>query len=241
MVQRCLRDSGRRDCQNPAFLYTGGHRMKQQAFDFSVNLMRSILWQYEGAPKAIALAQADQDFIDQNHSEFWDNWITDVFDLTTANAFGLAVWARILDLPISITEVRNVEDVWGFGVYNENFENGGFGVAADTDLMLDVESARQLLRLRWVQLTMRPTVPNINRALEDILGPGIVEVIDEYDMLYATYFFQRTPDYKLRRLLERTNVLPRPSTVGVQWVVQVRLAFGFGEHHLNFNNGSFGA
>lgn len=215
--------------------------MKQQAFDFSVNLMRSILWQYESAPKAIALSRADQDFINQNHSEFWGNWITDVFDLTTANAFGLAVWARILDLPITITEARNVEDVWGFGVHNKNFENGGFGVAEDTDLMLDVESARQLLRLRWVQLTMRPTVPNINRALEDIFGPGVVEVIDEYGMLYATYFFQQTPDYKLRRLLERTNVLPRPSTVGVQWVVQVRPSFGFGEHHLNFNNGSFGA
>lgn len=215
--------------------------MKQQAFDFSVDLMRSILWQYEGAPNAIALARNDQAFINIQHTEFWEDWITDVFDLTTANNFGLAVWARILDLPITISESRNVEDVWGFGVHNQNFNNGGFGIGLDSDILLDTESARQLLRLRWVQLTMRPTVPNINRALNDIFGPGVVEVIDDYDMLYATYFFQVTPDYKLRRLLERTNVLPRPSTVGVQWVVQVRPAFGFGEHHLNFNNGSFGA
>lgn len=215
--------------------------MKEQAFDFSVNLMRSILWQYEGAPNAVALARNDQAFIDVRHSEFWKDWITDVFDLTTANTFGLTVWARILDLPITILESRNVDNVWGFGIHNENFNNGGFGVGLDSEIILDTESARQLLRLRWVQLTMRPTVPNINRALSEIFGPGVVEVIDGYDMLYATYFFQQTPDYKLRRLLERTNVLPRPSTVGVQWVVQTRPAFGFGEHHLNFNNGSFGA
>ena len=29
-----------------------------QEFDFSVDLMRSILWQYEGAPRAVALARA---------------------------------------------------------------------------------------------------------------------------------------------------------------------------------------
>lgn len=215
--------------------------MKQQLFDLSVNLMRSILWQYEGAPNAIALARSDQRFIDLKHTEFWDDWIKDVFDLTTANAFGLTVWARILDLPISVTESQNIEDVWGFGIHNRNFNNGGFGVGTDSDLTLDIESARQLLRLRWFQLTMRPTVPNINRALSEIFGPGIVEVIDGYDMLYATYFFQQTPGYKLRRLLEKTNVLPRPSTVGVRWVVQAPPVFGFGEHHLNFNNGPFGA
>src|SRR5690554_6419262 len=139
--------------------------MKEQAFDFSVNLMRSILWQYEGAPNAVALARNDQAFIDVRHSEFWEDWITDVFDLTTANTFGLTVWARILDLPITILESRNVDNVWGFGIHNENFNNGGFGVGLDSEITLDTESARQLLRLRWVQLTMRPTVPNINRAL----------------------------------------------------------------------------
>lgn len=215
--------------------------MNVQPFDFSVDLMRSILWQYEQAPKAIQLSRNDQDFIDSAHSEFWDNWIRDVFDLTTANEFGLSVWARILNVSIKISEKKNITDVFGFGVENKNFNNGGFGIGQNLEADLDIESARKILRLRWFQLTMRPTVPNINSALIDVFGQGAVYVVDSYDMSYSTFFFAATPDYKIRRLLENTDILPRPSTVGARWQVQAREAFGFGIYHLNFENGSFGA
>ncbi|ANY17225.1 DUF2612 domain-containing protein [Bordetella pseudohinzii] len=211
-----------------------------QLFDFSVDLMRSILWQYEGAPRAIALARDDQAWIDGHHSEFWRNWHRDVFDLDTANEFGLSVWARILGVSLEIGASRRVEGVFGFGVTNANFENGNFGRASDGQVSLDIESARKLLKLRWFQLTVRPTAPNINLALEAVFGAGKVFVFDHYDMT-ATFLFSSTPDYRLRRLLEQTDILPRPSTVGIKWAVQVRPAWGFGPNHLNFSNGNFGA
>ncbi|WP_155516469.1 DUF2612 domain-containing protein, partial [Achromobacter xylosoxidans] len=62
-----------------------------------------------------------------------------------------------------------------------------------------------------------------------------------YDMTLVTFFFSQTPDYRLRRLLEKTDILPRPSTVGVKWKVQVKPSWGFGPEHLNFENGNFGA
>lgn len=211
-----------------------------QQFDFSVDLMRSILWQYEGAPRAVALARNDQTWIDGQHSDFWSNWHRDVFDLDTANDFGLSVWARILGVSLEIGETRRVEGVFGFGVSNQNFENGNFGRASDSQVGLDIESARKLLKLRWFQLTMRPTAPNINRALDSVFGIGAAFVFDSYDM-NITFMFSSAPDYRLRRLLERTDILPRPSTVGAQWAVQVRPSWGFGPMHLNFDNGNFGA
>ncbi|MGE8630457.1 DUF2612 domain-containing protein [Achromobacter denitrificans] len=211
-----------------------------QQFDFSVDLMRSILWQYEGAPRAVALARNDQSWIDSHHSEFWRNWHRDVFDLDTANEFGLAVWARILGVSLEIGEPRRVEGVFGFGTENQNFGNGNFGRASDDQVNLDIESARKLLKLRWFQLTMRPTAPNINRALDSVFGLGAAFVFDNYDM-NITFMFSSAPDYRMRRLLERTDILPRPSTVGAQWAVQVRPSWGFGLNHLNFENGNFGA
>lgn len=212
-----------------------------QQFDFSVDLMRSILWQYEGAPRAVALARNDQAWIDGHHSEFWRNWHRDVFDLDTANEFGLSVWARILGVSLEIGAPRRVEGVFGFGVNNANFENGNFGRASDGQVSLDIESARKLLKLRWFQLTMRPTAPNINQALASVFGSGMAYVADSYDMTLVTLFFSKTPDYRLRRLLEKTDILPRPSTVGVGWKVQVKPSWGFGPKHLNFENGNFGA
>lgn len=215
--------------------------MKTQEFDFSVDLMRSILWQYEGAPKMVALARAQQSFSDSRNGQFWKDWIRNVFDLTTANDFGLAVWSRILDYPITLkSEKRITGAVFGFGANHKNFENGNFGISEDQETVLGTEEARKLLLLRWFKLTMRPTIPNINRALEIVFGPGQVYVVDSYDMTFVTYMFSQTPNYKLRDLLNRTDALPRPSTVGTRWIVQPRPAFGFGPHHLNFENGNFG-
>lgn len=212
-----------------------------QQFDFSVDLMRSILWQYEGAPRAVALARNDQAWIEAHHSEFWRNWHRDVFNLDTANQFGLSVWARILGVSLEIGESRRVEGVFGFGAGNANFQNGNFGRSSDGQVSLDIESARKLLKLRWFQLTMRPTVPNINQALVSVFGPDSAYIADSYDMNLVTFFFLQTPDYRLRRLLEKTDILPRPSTVGVGWKVQVKPSWGFGSNHLNFENGNFGA
>lgn len=212
-----------------------------QEFDFSVDLMRSILWQYEQAPRAVALARADQAWIDAHQSEFWQAWHRDVFDLDSANEFGLSVWARILGVSLEIGEQRRVEEVFGFGVNNRNFGRGNFGRAQDGTAQLDAESARKLLKLRWFQLTMRPTVPNINQALAMVFGQGAAFVADPYDMTWVTFFFTAAPDYRLRRLLENTDILPRPSTVGARWVTQVRPSWGFGPNHLNFENGNFGA
>lgn len=213
--------------------------MRIQAFNFSINLMRSILWQYESAPNMIALAKNDQAFIDTQYSEFWTDWHKDVFDLNTANEFGLAVWARILNIQLEFESKRRVTDVWGFGTNNKNFENGGFGLANDSWNTWDLESARILLKLRWFQLTMRPTISNINYALTLVFGENVVFAYESYDMS-ITYVFRQEPNYRLKLLLQNTDMMPRPSGVKVSWMVQYRNSWGYGIHHLNFENGNFG-
>ena len=63
--------------------------------EFNVNLMRTVLWQYENAPRFKSLVQSEQDWANENVAEFWNNWFRDVFNLKPANEFGLSVWSRI--------------------------------------------------------------------------------------------------------------------------------------------------
>lgn len=210
-----------------------------QELDLNVNLLRSILWQYENADKLKALVIGQQEWINENHTEFWNDWVRDVFNLRTANAFGLSVWARILNVSLTIERAENLDDVFGFGVEHENFSNGGFGVAAGAIDNVSVEQARKMLLARYFTLTYAPTVPNINMILEVLFGEGAVYVVDSLDMHYSTYTFNGEPDYRTRELLKNVDFLPRPSAVGVDFTILPDDAFGFGEHHLNFGNGGF--
>lgn len=210
-----------------------------QELDLNVNLLRSILWQYENADKLKALVIGQQEWINENHTKFWNDWIRDVFNLKTANAFGLSVWARILNVSLTIEREENLDDVFGFGAEHANFNNGGFGTVAGAIDNVSVEQARKMLLARYFTLTYAPTVPNINMILEVLFGEGAVYVVDSLDMRYSTYTFDGEPDYRTRELLKNVDFLPRPSAVGVDFTILPDDAFGFGEHNLNFENGGF--
>ncbi len=187
--------------------------------DLNVNLLRSILWQYENADKLKALVTGQQEWINENHTKFWSDWIRDVFNLKTANAFGLAVWVRILNVPLTIEREENLDDVFGFGVEHENFNNGGFGTLAGATDNVSVEQARKIMLARYLTLTYAPTVPNINMILEALFGEGEAYVIDSLDMR-CEYMFSSEPDYKTRDLIKNVDfLLPRPSAVGVDFAI----------------------
>jgi hypothetical protein len=208
--------------------------------EFNVNLMRTVLWQYENAPKLKSLVQSEQDWANENVTEFWKNWFRDVFNLKTANDFGLSVWSRILDVPLTINRPKRVGgSVFGFGSSHKNFGNGNFGRARSQDIEVTTEQARKILLLRWFQLTSRPTVANINEALEIVFGAGTAYVQDNLDMSNQLFMFTERPDYQTIDLLKNTDLLPRPSAVGSTYSVQPRAGFGFGRNHLNFGNGNF--
>ena len=209
-----------------------------ESLDLNVNLLRSILWQYENADKLKTLVLGQQEWINENHTDFWNGWIRDVFNLKTANAFGLSVWARILNVSLTIEREQNIDDVFGFGIEHENFNNGGFGVAAGAIDNVSVEQARKMLLARYFTLIYAPTVPNINMILEVLFGEGAVYVVDSLDMR-STYTFDGAPDYRTRDLLKSVDFLPRPAAVGVDFTILPDDAFSFGEHHLNFENGGF--
>ena len=216
---------------------------RRQELDFSVDVLRALLWQYNDAENLQALLQSKQDWYTENQSEFWTNWIVDVFDLRTANNFGLTVWSIILGVPLSITLAPDYLDkqVFGFAPFGMNFDNGNFGSKSSSDITLSLEQKRLVLRLRYYQLVSRGTIPQTNQFLASLFADeGSVYALDLLDMRIV-YVFNFSLPSSLQFVLDNYDILPRPAGVGTEYRVTTRLNFGFGPYYQNYDNGNFGA
>lgn len=211
-----------------------------QQFDYTVNLLRALLWQYNSAERLQSLLQQKQDWYELNHDEFWTDWERDVFNLKTANAFGLAVWSIILGQPISFPNINDpAQPTWGFESFHRNFDRGNFAGGSQS-YTLSPETARVILRLRYYKLIGTVQVPAINRALKDVFyddyGPAFVTDLNDMNLFYIFGF---VPPTDMQFAFDNFDVLPRPSTVGIDWRVVVEEPWAFGPTRSNFDHSNF--
>lgn len=189
-----------------------------QEFNFEVDLLKAILWQYNNAPNLLSLLNFKKTWYDTNQTGFWEDWIANVFDLRTANDFGLQVWAIILGQSLygNFVPVDN-SNAWGFGVERKNFTRGNFATQTGGSRIYSTEIARLLLRLRYFKLVSSGTIPETNRMLKYLFQPyGTAYLADGLDMT-QTYYFNFVIPSEMLYMLNNTDVLPRPS--GVQSTV----------------------
>jgi hypothetical protein len=225
-----------------------------ETFDFSVNLLRHLLWQYDSAPNIRQLIADNNTWLAEFHTDFWNSWVVDVFDLATANDFGLSVWSKILDFPLYGESNVSPPDAPAFGFDTlgdpdfespiEAFESdsgdyGGFFATDTTGLFgLPRDTKRLLLRLKYYKLTTNGTLPEINAFLEYVLGPNELYVLDGLDMT-ITYVSVGPVANLLLGLFQQIDILPRPAGVSASFVRAGVSGFGFDDYNLNFDNGSF--
>jgi hypothetical protein len=187
--------------------------MKIQEFDYSINVEKALLWRHNKAVNLQALLANKQAALDTLHSDFWTAWSSDVFNLNTANDFGLIIWSIILGLPLTIDNESSpvANGNFGFGEFRKNFGNGNFTPLGDF-ITLNSEDARSLLKLRYYQLVTRATVPECNKIVNDVFPTLTPYVVDGLDMTME-YVFNGSPSSSLRDAIKRLDVLPRPSGV----------------------------
>lgn len=189
--------------------------MSIYAPDFVVDVTRSILWQYDDSEKIRSLVESKAAWYRENVTDFWNWWLVNVFDLRTANQFGLNVWAIILGMPVTGPESTGKDGpAWAFGSLRQNFGHGNFGSSGGVRPLLP-EQLRTLLRLRYLQMTSRGTIPETNRFLSEIFTQGAY-VIDNHDMTMTT-IFESTLDADIRYMLDTMDMIPRPSGVKMYW------------------------
>ncbi len=211
-----------------------------QQFNYGVDLRQALLWQYNNAPNLQSLVSQKNDWYAVNQDQFWENWHDDVFNLDTANQFGLLLWGRILGLDLYVNTVTpENKPTFGFAVDDLNFDNSNFTDTDGTSILLPLETQRKALKLRYAQLISSGTVPEANRMLKRIFGDlGESFLLDRHAMV-PTYIFNFPLTSDLLYLFDNYDILPRPAGVYSTYYDNTRNYFGFEPNGLNFDNGNF--
>jgi hypothetical protein len=239
--------------------------MKIQEFDYSVDLTQSILWQYNEATNLLSIINQKQAWYTVNQTQFWQNWYTNVFNLLTANLFGIIVWSIILNVPLYVLNSVEPSDapIWGFNsivgswptLANSylNFGHSNFSTKGQV-IPLTLEEQRFLLRLRYFQLTTRGDVTDINKFLNYLITTsnigytGNLYMLDGLNMT-ITYVFT-TGDFpvNLLKIIKILDIFPRPAGVGIRYYINYGAQFGFNQivgswpnlenRNLNFSHGN---
>lgn len=193
---------------------------------YSYILTRPLDWQRNKAPNITAILNKKQDWYTINHTNFWNRWRADVFDLRTASSFGLLVWSVILDVPAQAFVLFPGDIFWGFGTNRQNFfhvdspggqSEGGNFLGGTEGVILTTEEARKALRLKYYALTISGTVTQINHALRGIFGvDGLGQtnawVVDNYDVT-MTYYHRDTWSANFVQALTLYDLLPKVAGV----------------------------
>lgn len=184
--------------------------------DYAADLLQALLWQYDNAPRLQKLLQHKQNWYNANNTSFWTDWFANVFNINTANDFGLTVWGKLLR---------------GERTYTVNGQ----------PYSLNTEQYRLLLKGRLLYLGMNGSVPEINNYLHLLFGErGPAYVIDNQDMTIR-YVLEFIPTESEKVVFLNTNILPRPAGVGYSVNAIPRGdVFGFrGSGLQTFNHGVF--
>lgn len=191
-----------------------------QQFDYSVNVMAASLWQYQNSTRLQSLLQSKQSWYDTNQTGFWENFYTNIFDLDSADYFGLNVWSIILGQPIVFNNSDSPGQIpFGFGTNNENFTQGNFAGGGGSSYALPAYAALLLLQLRAFQLISSGTVPETNRMLAYVFADyGSAWLVDNHNMT-QTYMFNFPLTAELVYIFNNIDILPRPAGVSSTYEV----------------------
>ena len=209
--------------------------MTIEKFDFNINVSQVLEWQYNNALKLQQIIENEQTWNDEYVNQFINDWYNNVFNLDTANDFGLQVWAIILGVHFDLATVTvSSIGVLGYDV-GQNFDNATF--APDNSTYLTTSQKRLILQLRYSQMTTNATIDSIYSAVNRVLSGAMV--YDNLDMsinvALPTY-----PDFYSQFILDNYDIIPKPAGVKLNYEFGTASWFGFnGSNGNGFDNSTF--
>lgn len=187
-------------------------------FDF----WRTIISQYSNSPILTTLISNFFDYIDQTIN--FDNFFDNIWNLDTAQGFGLDVWGRILGVS-RILEIPSSDMFLGFEEAGDpnfvGFNQAPFysGVGSTSNFALSDTAYRFLLFAKAFANISDGSIASINQILLSLFPRrGNCYVVDGLDMTMEYVFEFQLSAVELAIVLN-SGVLPRP--VGVSATVVV--------------------
>lgn len=185
--------------------------------DPTIDLKQCLLWQYQNSEKLKSLILSKEEWYQGHQAQFWQDWYDNVFNIETANDFGLSVWGEILNFSRNVT-------------------------AKDGSLhYLTTEQYRMILKGQLLRFGMGASAPEMNKWLSTVFaGKGACYCLDSYNMTAIPVVFRAAPNDEIKWLLGNIDFFPRPAGVGYQVRIIPNTVFGFNGSGLKpFNQGVF--
>ena len=209
------------------------------------NIEQTIASQYANSGTIVELVTNMNEYIDQRTD--FAAWYDYVWNVNTAQGFGLDIWGRIVDVS-RILQVAGVVDSFGFNDAGTQtmkpFNQAPFytGPPASTAYSLGDDAYRTLILTKALINISATTAPAINQMLQNLFsgrGRAYVSDLGGMQMRY-TFEFYLAP-YELSII--NSGIFPHPAGVSVT-IVQIipTLTFGFQEAGATvtpFNDGAF--
>lgn len=193
-----------------------------------ISVEKTIVSQYANSPTITQLVKNIDAYIDPRAD--FDNFFNFVWNVDTAQGFGLDIWGRI----VNVTRNLNFAAGTQFFGFNEAlpgsypFGEQPFYDQSQAFVMAD-DAYRQLILIKALANISRTTAPAINQLLQNLFaGRGKCYVNDMGGMqMRYTFEFALTP-YEFA-IVTQSGALPRPAGVGATLINVELPVFGFSE------------
>ncbi|MFT8368931.1 MAG: DUF2612 domain-containing protein [Acetobacter papayae] len=186
------------------------------------NISQTILSQYANSPALCGIIDAWNQALDP--AALIDQWYALVWNVKTAQGYGLDVWGRI----VGISRVLSIESVDYLGwreandLTEEGFDQAPWysGSDATSNYRLSDDGYRQLIYAKAFANISDGSVLSINTILTTLFaGQGDAYVRDNGDMT-MTYVFRFVPTDVQVSIIQNSGVLPRPAGVGISYSIE---------------------
>ena len=193
------------------------------------NYEATLISQYANSPTLLQLVANLNQYLDQ--SQNFANFYNYVWNVDTAQGFGLDIWgaivgvSRLLYIPNTTeyigayqsSESQPAQDYTPFGSRLNNPPVGGAlytGQNATQAYLLLDPAYRQLILAKAFANICTTTAPAINQILQTLFGAGMAYVLNVQPM-QISYNFTFTPTPIQLAILEQSGVIPTPPGVSV--------------------------
>jgi Protein of unknown function (DUF2612) len=149
---------------------------------FNGDMKQALKWMHNNAPNIQLMVDKKSDWYSQYHTTFWSDWEKNVFNLQTANTFGLMIWCIILNVPASLFGLYPLNVSWAYGPNRENFIESGMNSPVNPNTVggnfygggdstiINLTEVRWALQLRYVALVADGRLSFINEMLKYIFN-----------------------------------------------------------------------
>lgn len=203
---------------------------------------RTIISQYANSPTLVQLANNMDDYI--NPDTDFDAFYNFVWNVETAQGFGLDIWGRIVDIGRLLTVPGDVTYLgYEEALDWQPFNQAPFftGEQATQTYRLADDAYRKLILVKALANISDCTSPSLNRLLSNLFaGRGRCYVSDTGNMAFRYMFEFELEPYEIA-ILTQSGAIPKPAAVLAN-VLQVDLptTFGFNEAMMQpFGSGVF--